>query len=625
MAYRLKNIFYENAPCHILLQNENGPCPLIAAANALLLRKCISLDSSFVRANVIGIEDLITVLVDWALQRNALHQMDGGIQGSTVVAIPPTENPQEDDDVVMRKKQHQHQVDEMMSFLPALQYGLDVNPKFAQGPGGCEYTVGVTTFDVLGVDLVHGWLVDPQDEATHSVLKSKSYNEVVELVIQGNEVDDELTKIAKIICDKQAELKVFPLANGLDDVDRTHMDKDWVNVPGTEDPSSNKGNMDCRETTSNSSEADGLSVGSCCGVRETIESLQPTKSATENVAAAPVYQSKHECSTSKLDRHPLEFSNVIQTDTEKSANASNLSKSPPELSEEIAELRSKHLELEDKSRRGHIIKSFLDETAHQLTYYGLEKLREYIGEKQLCVFFRNNHFSTIVKNEGKLFLLVTDLGYANVTEVVWENLDVINGDTDYVDCFFQKTKALSDASPIVPVLNPEHVLAQKGQQDCDYQLALRLQGGKNINDSALDEEEAALVAAATEASLKTYNGIDNNPSLTMANGAYVSLPPQNNEKDQGNQEKIQQNKSSSDENSSSSNNGLTDDSDRSLALALQAQFDSNDSASEQLARRLQEEEQRALKGREGGNSSTSRSRAPTTSNQNGDNGSCCVS
>jgi hypothetical protein len=45
----------------------------------------------------------------------------------------------------------------------------------------------------------------------------------------------------------------------------------------------------------------------------------------------------------------------------------------------------------------------------------------------LCAFFRNNHFSTMLKKDGRLYLLVTDTGYAGEASVVWELLDEIDG------------------------------------------------------------------------------------------------------------------------------------------------------------------------------------------------------
>ena len=56
---------------------------------------------------------------------------------------------------------------------------------------------------------------------------------------------------------------------------------------------------------------------------------------------------------------------------------------------------------------------------------------------QLAVFFRNNHFSTMVKEGGSLYLLVTDLGFLDKADVVWETLDSVQGDTVFVDKQFK--------------------------------------------------------------------------------------------------------------------------------------------------------------------------------------------
>ena len=56
---------------------------------------------------------------------------------------------------------------------------------------------------------------------------------------------------------------------------------------------------------------------------------------------------------------------------------------------------------------------------------------------QLAVFFRNNHFSTMVKEGGSLYLLVTDLGFLDNADVVWETLDSVQGDTVFVDKQFK--------------------------------------------------------------------------------------------------------------------------------------------------------------------------------------------
>jgi hypothetical protein len=40
----------------------------------------------------------------------------------------------------------------------------------------------VAVFELLGIPLVHGWLVDPQDTRTAAVFGNKSYNELVEML-----------------------------------------------------------------------------------------------------------------------------------------------------------------------------------------------------------------------------------------------------------------------------------------------------------------------------------------------------------------------------------------------------------------------------------------------------------
>ncbi|GMF51658.1 unnamed protein product [Phytophthora fragariaefolia] len=104
---------------------------------------------------------------------------------------------------------------------------------------------------------------------------------------------------------------------------------------------------------------------------------------------------------------------------------------------------------------GPVLEEFFNSTASQLTYYGLVKLHEGLRERQLCVFFRNNHFSTLFKFEGALYLLVTDAGYLDEPSVVWELLNEIDGDTEYLDADFR---------PVTSTEQQESILTQQRQQ-----------------------------------------------------------------------------------------------------------------------------------------------------------------
>lgn len=57
-----------------------------------------------------------------------------------------------------------------------------------------------------------------------------------------------------------------------------------------------------------------------------------------------------------------------------------------------------------------------------------------------CHVRRNNHYSVMFKRNAMLYLLVTDLGYINEADVVWERLDGVDGDTQLCDGRFEPFK-----------------------------------------------------------------------------------------------------------------------------------------------------------------------------------------
>ncbi|PKK18290.1 family with sequence similarity 63, member A [Columba livia] len=82
---------------------------------------------------------------------------------------------------------------------------------------------------------------------------------------------------------------------------------------------------------------------------------------------------------------------------------------------------------------GLVAEQFLEATASQLTVHGLCELAAAVPEGELSVFFRNNHFSTMIKHKGHLYLLVTDQGFLREDGVVWETLHSVDGDSCFCD------------------------------------------------------------------------------------------------------------------------------------------------------------------------------------------------
>lgn len=510
MAYRLKRVNYQKAERHILLQNENGPCPLLAAANALILRGDIELPRACVSSGVASLDDISNVLAEQALQNAG---------------------------------EHSFHLNELLTLFPTLQDGMDINPKFTNGVTGMEYTSHLTAFETLRVDIVHGWLLDPQDADMVELIGNRTYNELVELVIAGKDAEVQLDKVQDEITALHRQYEVLRRrrlagTSKVDVVDvQTTADEPLKASSSIElqlseaTPSSNVSNLIKEDCHSHSSGASKATQSEACAVE-----------------------------------HSLELPELSEEDFENEMGQKTL-------------LLNK---LEEKATTGTLIDNFLRSTCHQLTTYGLMELYNHVEPDSICVFFRNNHFCSMTKHDGVLYLLVTDLGYANVREIMWEKLDAIDGDTEYMTPAFTKAAPLSDLlPPSSSGPSPETMLAQRTQNDYDYQVALELSKEQGTADR---RNQDSGLEAAQHASLLDYFGMTGNA---------------------GNEVLSQE------------------ESDALAAKKLQAELDgpSPDEASLALARKLQEEEYQQADA----NRRPTNARRPAANNQQAEKSSCVVS
>lgn len=67
--------------------------------------------------------------------------------------------------------------------------GQGLSVVFHHSVSGFEFTRESGVFDLVGVPLYHGWLVDPQNPCYH-VVKELSYNQLVEMVINNASSQD---------------------------------------------------------------------------------------------------------------------------------------------------------------------------------------------------------------------------------------------------------------------------------------------------------------------------------------------------------------------------------------------------------------------------------------------------
>lgn len=149
------------------------------------------------------------------------------------------------------------------------------------------------------------------------------------------------------------------------------------------------------------------------------------------------------------------------------------------------------------------IKQFFQAYPTQLTPYGLGALQQTLQPGEFAILFRNDHFSTIHKHphDQRLYTLITDAGYADRDEIIWESLEDINGArSDFFSGDFSSVNH-SDAQHSMPhsataAANPRRTPAnqtfhlpeesyqaaqsltaqeQQEQHDADFAMALQLQ------------------------------------------------------------------------------------------------------------------------------------------------------
>ncbi len=486
-----------------MLQNENGPCPLLAAANALLLRGVVTLDPVCVRNGVASTDDVVNMLANRALLGGdrAEETKASGNDGAGA----------------------EYHLNEVLGLLPGLQHGMDVNPRFTAGPTGVEYTRNLAAFDLLGVEMVHGWLLDEQDVETVSVVGNKTYNEVIETVIQGNEAREELKGVESRLREGESILEKGWMVESRE----TEVDGDCV--VGSDNMNADDTEVEGETQSSHALPDEKVAENDGASKQEPPPAI-PDKKQTENVGASnaehatvsPVGDESHEHCSGNSQAEKSSPDNKEAENESKVPNAPKQQKKmltveeKDALRKDIFDAREKITELSLQVTRAAVANAFLTSSGHQLTYHGLEQLHKHMGDDTLRVFFRNNHFATITKHGGILYLLATDLGYANTPEIVWEKLDDIDGDTEYVNEFYGKPTPRTELAPAPgPTIAPELLLAQRGQAETDYQLALAMSKG-TATAARTDDDEGRLVEAAKELSLRAYHGDDG-----AADGSHV--------------------------------------------------------------------------------------------------------
>ncbi|EGG17654.1 DUF544 family protein [Cavenderia fasciculata] len=334
--FSVKSFEFKGKRKCIVTQRENGPCPLIAIINLLSLNGKINVPEGA----PVTYDTLITRIGSYLLESSPNF---------------------EDEEMQI---DHEIKMNHAINILPSLINGLILDIKFT-GIRDFDTSCDTNIFEALNVDLVHGWLVDPQDVELTSVIGQMTYNQLTD--------------------------KLYIKENG-----------------GGGGINSSNGTINIVNNRKMDSVGDGSMP---LGIPSTSPSM--TTSTTSTTSTSNTTNNTNNLYPSFKDEEEDSYTSGF-SNTEDLAN----------------DIR---------------IAQFLKDTSSQLSYHGLCELHTQIKDESLAILFRNNHFSTIYKNESGIYILVSDEGFIN-EPVVWEKLSQINGDSDFLLSDFSIYKKLDPYS-----------------------------------------------------------------------------------------------------------------------------------------------------------------------------------
>jgi len=527
--FTLKPTTFLGRNIKIICQNKNGPCPLLAICNSLVLQNKINFNN--IDTIKEGNDEYVSLTII--------------IEQVATLNIEAANNKGSDE--------MNHQLSVILEKLPKLADGLDLNVRFTDA-SSFEFTEEISIFDGLDIPLLHGWCIDEQARDTRQAIEKMTYNQLmfkiiayrtllekVDIMIRDLFTQDEESRKAteaekakiqerielykktaedkkkakkKKNAKKATEIIEFNESNAED----TNEDNDYVHV--------SKEEADTTDNTPNTTSSDHA-VDEINRVKQLVskweELVLDKKKSQKNFKISIVEDEELELPTridsdesfdqpqeeddddafAPVEMHPHDYIIASKNIDQQSLDLIKRAKLQNQLSYDKRIIESLSDDENLLLYSGPIIESFLEETSSQLTYYGLVSLHESIKERQVAVFFRNNHFSTILKYRGYIYSLVTDLGYQAEPSVVWEFLNEINGNTDYYNDQFEKPQIIEPV--VTPPLPPAPEVLPTSSSDGsnkinenteelseDYLMAKRLQEEENrmVNNSSNQPTQA---------------------------------------------------------------------------------------------------------------------------------------
>lgn len=196
---KLVNWFDASSPINprkspIMVQNANGPCPLLALVNALTLSTPSNIDTTLVETLQVREQISLGFLLD-----AVIDELMSGRRGDAAQNLPD--------------------VSDLYAFLVNLHTGMNVNPSFVQlesnvtslldapivespaysnllrTPGSFEDTKEMRLYSTFAVPLIHGWIPAKNHPAFAALKRSaRNYEEAQNLMFREEELEDKLQR-----------------------------------------------------------------------------------------------------------------------------------------------------------------------------------------------------------------------------------------------------------------------------------------------------------------------------------------------------------------------------------------------------------------------------------------------
>ncbi|KAJ6439354.1 DUF455 domain protein [Purpureocillium lavendulum] len=213
-TYQVKNIRWHDDTSSknprtspILIQNKNGPCPLVALVNALTLTTPADIpDTALVQVLRSREQISLNLLLD-----AVFDELMSPRRTSSEDALPD--------------------VGDLYGFLQSLHTGMNVNPRFIPTPemvtaykrtslthlhptergelipGTFENTMEMSLYATFSIPLIHGWLA-PRSEPVYEALERQaaSYEEVQNLLFREEELEDKLSNSESGLTEAEQQL-----------------------------------------------------------------------------------------------------------------------------------------------------------------------------------------------------------------------------------------------------------------------------------------------------------------------------------------------------------------------------------------------------------------------------------